>query len=316
MKIFKNVLKFIALIIVFVLLWYFGSIWYYNQVNGDDKKNAIANEEIDINKISDNNEIGQRVDGEILFLLAGTDKSVGEKGSTRTDTLILVKMNLKEGKIDLVSIPRDTRVPVNGNLDKINHASSYGGIALTMKTIRDWLDIDLDYYAVINFDSVVHIVDIIGGVEVDVPEAIAEELKIEPGVQKLNGEQALTFVRHRKSYMTGDIGRVQTQQLFMKALLGEIIKPINLLKLPNIINASKKELTTNLKISQGLPNILSLGKMASPKIESDMIPGDGDYIGGISVYKHIRFSMITYMIYMIICIMFSLTIYKISTTYC
>ncbi|NLW52720.1 MAG: LCP family protein [Tissierellia bacterium] len=288
MKIFKNVLKFIALIIVFVLLWYFGSIWYYNQVNGDDKKNAIANEEIDINKISDNNEIGQRVDGEILFLLAGTDKSVGEEGSTRTDTLILVKMNLKEGKIDLVSIPRDTRVPVNGNLDKINHASSYGGIELTMKTIRDWLDIDLDYYAVINFDSVVHIVDIIGGVEVDVPEAIAEELKIEPGVQKLNGEQALTFVRHRKSYMTGDIGRVQTQQLFMKALLGEIIKPINLLKLPNIINASKKELTTNLKISQGLPNILSLGKMASPKIESDMIPGDGDYIGGISYYVYDR----------------------------
>lgn len=289
MKILKNILKVVVLIVAIVLVWYFGSIWYYNQLHGNDRANEITNQEVDLNQISDNNQIEQKVDGEILFLLAGQDKNSGKNGDhTRTDTLMLIKMNLSKGKVDILSLPRDTRVPVRGNLDKINHASAYGGIELTMKTIREWLDVDVDYYAAINFESVVQIVDIIGGVELDVPEAIANELKISPGVHKLDGEQALTYVRHRKSYVTGDLGRVGAQQVFMKALLNEIIKPKNILRLPTVISSVTKEINTNIKTTQAMPSIFSLGNLKTADIQSHTIPGDGAYIGGISYYVYDR----------------------------
>ena len=76
---------------------------------------------------------------------------------------MLCKINSETGKVDILSIPRDSRVKVRDEFTKVNHAHAYGGIELTLKTLRDFLGLDIDYYAEINFEAVVNIVDEIGG---------------------------------------------------------------------------------------------------------------------------------------------------------
>ena len=88
----------------------------------------------------------------------------------------------------MLSIPRDSRVMVNGKLDKINHAHHYGGLKMAMKTTRDFLNLDIDYYVRVNFFSVKDIVDVLGGIEVDVPvqvDVAEDNIHLKPGKQIL-----------------------------------------------------------------------------------------------------------------------------------
>lgn len=172
--------------------------------------------------LGEGNEIKQVKDYEILFLLTGVDHN-GEdqdKEKDRTDTLMLVKVDTKDGTVDLISIPRDSMVPIEGyGEDKINHAHHFGGMALTMRTIRNYFGIDLDYYVKVSFEAVREIVDAMGGVKVNVPVQIIENqtgIYLEPGEQVLNGKEALYFARYRESY--GDFGRMESQQHLMKEL--------------------------------------------------------------------------------------------------
>ena len=136
---------------------------------------AISTTNIKGSDLDENNVIEPIHDHELLFLLAGVDQNDGKNGEhTRTDTLMLIKANVDTGSFDIISIPRDCRIKVNGKLDKVNHAHSYGGIKLTLKSLRDFLGVDIDYYVKIDFDAVVKVVDAIGGVEVDVPVTINE----------------------------------------------------------------------------------------------------------------------------------------------
>lgn len=288
MKSVKNLLKIIIFLVLVVLAWYFGSIAYHN-LTSDNAPKDIGKEQVNAESLGSGNEIHPRVDNELLFLLAGTDQNDGDSnGKTRSDTMMLIKINFKSGSIDIVSVPRDTRVPVNGELRKINSASSVGGMEMTLKTIRDWLDIDLDYYVRVNFESTVKIVDMLGGVEIDVPEVVAEGIGVEPGLQKLDGEMALEFVRFRKGYATGDYGRVQAQQAFMKAMLNELLKPKNILNFPNLLNLVDKEVDTNIPTSFALSKATSMGKFSSSSLQTHIIPGEGKYIGDISFFVYDR----------------------------
>ena len=94
---------------------------------------------------------GVSSNNETLFLLAGVD-STGEETGTRTDTLMLIKADKDTKTVDMISIPRDSYVSINGNMDKINAAHSYGGIDLTMEVVRDFLGIKIDKYMVISLD--------------------------------------------------------------------------------------------------------------------------------------------------------------------
>ena len=122
---FKNILKSILIFLMFIVL-FSGIILVINFIKNDNDDSISGNGD------------------EFLFLLAGVD-STGEETGTRTDTLMLVKANVDEKSIDLISIPRDSKVEINGYMDKINAAHSYGGIDLTMQTIRDFLGINLTY---------------------------------------------------------------------------------------------------------------------------------------------------------------------------
>ena len=111
------------------------------------------------------------IDDEIMFLVVGIDTfDLQDAKGERTDTMILANVNFKTGNIDLVSIPRDTRVSVNGEMDKINHAHAKGGMELTMETVSNFLDVNLDYYVRMDYRAVEEVVEAIGGVDIYVPQ--------------------------------------------------------------------------------------------------------------------------------------------------
>lgn len=239
--------------------------------------------------LGEDNVIEQVVKHELLFLLTGVDynQDGDEQNRVRTDTLMIVKVNLDNGEVDLLSIPRDTRVLIGNSMDKINHAHAYGGMALTLRTIRDWLNIDLDYFVKLDFKAVEEIVDAMGGVEVDVPVQIYEYqtgIFLEPGVQKLNGKEALYFARFREGYEDGDLGRVKAQQQLMQQIIKQMISVENLPKMGDFFTTYAKRVDTNIPTSLILSMIPTASKIDTNNIQKYVIPGYADYIDETSYY--------------------------------
>ncbi|MDI9522869.1 MAG: LCP family protein, partial [Bacteroidota bacterium] len=107
--------------------------------------------------------------GEYNVLVLGVDSKTRFSG-TRSDSIILATVDTEDRKARMISIPRDTRVKVKGAWDKINAAYAYGGVELAKETVEDFLGVKIDRYVIVNFNSLIEIVDAIGGIEVDVPK--------------------------------------------------------------------------------------------------------------------------------------------------
>ena len=221
---------------------------------------------------------------EFLFLLAGVD-STGEDTKTRTDTLMLVKLDETNKKIDMISIPRDSYVSINGNMNKINAAHSYGGIDLTMQVVRDFMGINLDKYLVLSFDAVIAGIDALGGMDVDIDQDVANAMQINPGIHKMTGKEVLTYVRFRKGYTNADIGRIDTQQDFIKQFIKEVSKAENISKLPSVYKAMNPHMKTNISLKTLAKLGFEFKSVNSDNINTVKLNGRGEYINGISYYK-------------------------------
>lgn len=245
----------------------------------------------DTNDDLEDDAVEQKVKNEILFVLLGVDaKDVKKSTGTRTDTIMLFKVNFDTGGTKLLSIPRDTRVLINNNMDKINHAHSNGGVKLTMKTIRDFLNLDVDYYVKVDYEVVKDVVDAIGGVEIDVPQKMEYieydpsvpplNINIKKGLQVLDGKNAHDFLRWRtnndmtRGYPMGDIGRIQAQQYFMKELIKQTLKPKNIIKLPKLIEAYSENVETNIPLSIMAKGAMSAKKIDVENMKTATIPGE------------------------------------------
>lgn len=254
--------------------------------------------------LGEDNKIEQKIKNEILFLMMGVDANgVKNYKGIRTDTMMLFKVNFDTGETNILSIPRDTRVLVKGKKDKINHAHSYGGPELTMRTVRDFLGIDVDYYVKVDYNVVMEVVDAIGGVEIDIPfdmkykdtnpEITPLNINIKKGVQTLDGKNAHDFLRWRKNndgskveYPEGDVGRIKAQQMFMKELIKQTLKFKNLFKLQNLIKTYYKNVETNIPLNIILKAATNAKKIDMENIKTDIIPGEGEYIGSTSYYLY------------------------------
>lgn len=221
---------------------------------------------------------------ESLILLAGVD-STGEDTGTRTDTLMLIKANSKDNSVDMISIPRDSYVSINGKMDKINAAHSYGGIDLTMDVVRNFLGINLDKYMVISFEAVIKGIDALGGMDVDVSDKVGAAMGISSGVHKMTGDQVLSYVRFRKGYQNADLGRINTQQDFLKQFIKEASKIENLPKLPKVYQAMKPYIKTNMSLKELSSLAMKFKSVDSSKLNSVRLEGEGFNMGGISYYK-------------------------------
>lgn len=270
-----------------------------------DKEEIVETEETlpkeDIGNIEDGNTVEQKYEKELFFLLLGVDSDdVNSKVATRSDTMILCKVNFETGKITMMNLPRDSRVPVRGSLTKLNHAHAYGGTSLLLKTIRDFTNLDLDYYVKVDYRVVEYLVDAIGGVQFDVPldmvysDPTAKpqlKINIKKGMQTITKDNVVGLLRFRHNndfsvqYPNGDIGRIATQQAFMKEAIKQTLTLSNIPKLPIIIKNVLKMVDTNFSGKQLLNAARGASKLDVNNIETVVLPGYGATLDdGISYY--------------------------------
>ena len=200
------------------------------------------------------------------ILLLGIDsegQGIKEASSFNGDTIMLVSFDPVTLNATIFSIPRDTYVKMacGGRLNKIN-AASWGGTSCMVKTVQDLTGINVDYYAKINFKGVVDLVNVLGGVTVNVPISFCEQnsnrefgdalICLEPGVQKLDGEQALAFARHRHSLPLGDFQRAQHQQMIVEAMIQSMKSVRSVNDFYSILNAISNNIDTNMSTNEML----------------------------------------------------------------
>ena len=220
----------------------------------------------------------------LLMGIDSTDEILTKNAVANGDTLILITFNPKTLSATMFSIPRDSYVPIacwpNKAENKITHAAGYGTDCM-MDTIENYFDINIDYYAKINFKGLVKLVDAVGGVDINVEKELCtddssrgQEICIQPGMQTLNGEQALVYARNRKSLTNGDFGRAQHQQEIIKVLINKVKTINNVSKFMEILNTISNSLDTNLTTDQ----ILSFYNVAKDIAKRSLVVDDADLI--------------------------------------
>jgi polyisoprenyl-teichoic acid--peptidoglycan teichoic acid transferase len=210
----------------------------------------------------------------------GADKPASPFQS-RSDTMLLVRLNPDSHQVNILTLPRDTQVEIPGiGTTKINHANWKGGPALAEEVVSETLNgVTIDRYVRISPGAIRDIVDTVGGVEIYVPEDMqyedkTQKLKIDlkKGQQTLNGVQAEGFLRFRNDDL-GDIGRTQRQQLLLKALQKQFQNPLILARLPQFFSAVQTHLDTNLTLGE----LLALGQFGtqtkSNQLQMVLLPG-------------------------------------------
>ena len=180
----------------------------------------------------------------VHVMILGIDSRQGDTG--RSDTMMVTAVDTDKGKAALLSVPRDTRVPIEGHgYEKINHAYAYGKAPLALSTLNTNLDLDIKKYVTINFESVVQIVDAIGGVSLDITSAEATQI---PGINSagtytLTGKQALAYGRIRK--IDNDYARTERMRNVLIKVF-EKIKGYPYSNLNSLIDELFPYVTTNI----------------------------------------------------------------------
>lgn len=223
----------------------------------------------------------------VLFL--GADTRPGDVG--RADTLILASPRILHGGVKLLSIPRDTQIQMEGRgTQKINATYTYEGAENSREAVSNLIGKPVDGVVVFHFDSVVNIVDQLGGIEIDVDKRMHYRdpgqglvIDLQPGLQTLNGEQALGYVRFRNDAL-GDITRVERQRQFVIALLTQALKPVNWPRLPAVAFTLWQQTETDLPPVRLLQFGAAAALSALVGTESETLPGQNGSQGGLSYW--------------------------------
>lgn len=187
--------------------------------------------------------------------ISGVDSRGGVNENSRSDVNLIVTVNPNNGQILMTSIPRDYYVPLAncGKEDKLTHSSLYGGTDNTIKTVEDFMDIDIDFYARVDFQSVIGLVDALGGIDVYSDKEFIpytdHGIKIPEGNVHMNGRMALAFARERYTYKSGDQHRTENQQAVLQAIIKKAVSPKILTNYSEILDSIKDTFTTNMPSS-------------------------------------------------------------------
>lgn len=223
------------------------------------------------------------------IVVLGVDERDDDVG--RSDTLFVVMFDSKTKTASLLSVPRDTRVRIEGHgWDKINHAYAYGGHKLTQKTVEELLGIRINNYVMVDFKGFEGLVDAIGGIDIDVEKDMYYHdtwdgftVDLKKGRQHLDGKTAIQYVRFRDE--EGDIGRICRQQHFLMAVYDKITSADMLLHIPGLA----KQLTSMVKTDMPLSDMIDIGKALHSMVKEKglsmaMVPGEPKYIDGVSYW--------------------------------
>ncbi|MDU4738408.1 MULTISPECIES: LCP family protein [Clostridium] len=204
----------------------------------------------------------------------------------RSDSIMILTLDSIHNKIKLTSIMRDSYVNIDGyGMDKINHAYAYGGAELALKTLNENFDLNIKEVMIINFSSLINIIDKIGGINLNITD---EEVSHISGISSsgdhlLNGNQALSYSRIR--YATGgDYKRTERQRTVVNAIFNKL-KDTQLTKYPELVNEFLPYVKTNISTNDLLKLGTEFSGLASKKLEQDRFPrdeqGEGQNIDGI-----------------------------------
>jgi len=198
-----------------------------------------------------------------------------------SDVMLLIKFDPETNKIVMLSVPRDTRTEIEGHgMKKINAANVEGGPALTAKTVSNLLGgVGVDRYIRINVLGVSKLIEALGGVNIYVPKDMKYRddsqhlyINLKAGQQHLNGEQALQLLRYRHDEL-GDIGRIQRQQMVLRALIEQSLNPTTITRLRDILNVVKENIDTNLSVEELIALVGFGSKTSRSNMQMLMLPG-------------------------------------------
>ncbi len=241
--------------------------------------------------------------GMVNILLLGVDE-----GGMRSDTIMLASLNGRTGKLSVMSIPRDTRVRVGNYYQKINAAIGIGAQEvrkgnlkepeeLTVQKVKLLTGMPIHYFMSIDFDGFKEVIDALGGVEFEVPFRMKYDdpvqnlhIDLQPGLQVLDGEAAHDFVRFRKGnagypgYAMGDLGRIEAQQAFIKALIQQKVNAKYLLKADELFDVVVRNVRTNYTAKDLIRHLGAISRVDSELMTMYQLPGSAQTIGGVSYF--------------------------------
>lgn len=280
MKFFK---KLMGILVVFLLVWVaVVCIQLYLYTDGGFK-GLIS-------------EIGSEKNS-LSFLLIGVDQANHKSEERqRSDVMMLVNINSKTGEISFISVPRDSKTLIyeKNGYERLNHAYRYGGIDLSLKTLNKLLGTDIKSYMVVDYSLVKKVVNLIGGVRINVPVDMDYEdptanpplkIHLKAGEQTLNGDKAIQFLRFRNTYKMGDLDRVVQQQAFMKQFAKKCLSPFNLLKLPIMLKYYRDYVDTNIPVERLIALAKGYNKYKGDRIFTATLPGTPVTVNGMKLYE-------------------------------
>jgi LCP family protein required for cell wall assembly len=217
-------------------------------------------------------------------LLLGSDAR-SEDTTSRTDTMILLRVDPLLNKYTLVSIPRDTKIELAGHgTQKINAAYTYGGASAAAKAASELLGVSISHVALINFDGIQTLVDAIGGITVTVPVDVNDPtytgLVMSAGTYEMDGQTALLFSRVRHGFALGDFQRQADQQLVIQAIIAKI-RTLPITELPAVAQSMGSLLSTTMRCYSILPLLVRMS-MTTPTVYQASIPSTTQTIDGVS----------------------------------
>lgn len=270
---------FVVLSIFAIIAW--GALYAVNYVIGEEE---IVNIDGTVSKSIEKKK-------EINALVVGVNENL-------SDTMIYVKYNVENGRIAMMSIPRDTYVTNEYCIGhKLNAIYRGKNIVPLVEEIQEQIGVKIDYYLVFRADMLISMVDAIGGVEVNVPFTMKYDdptqnlhINIPKGTQVLDGKNAEGFVRFRHNndmtvgYAMGDLDRTEVQQEFIKRFIATVLDTKNISKIPDLINIANENTKTNVTVREALRYVTDVSKIDTENIYSTTAPGVAKTIDGLSYF--------------------------------
>lgn len=215
------------------------------------------------------------------IVVMGTDKS-----GLHSDVIMVFSVSTKKGTISCTSIPRDTRVNVNGKYMKITEAMGYGGESVVIQEIKEITGLQVHDYVTFNFKAVEDVIDALGGVDFYVPQNMYYQdpeqdlyINLKKGQQVLNGDKSLQLLRFR-SYPMGDIERTKVQRSFMEAVFEQKANAKYVASVPKIYAAINQNIKSSLSLAEVKGYATLISKMENPTFNNIELPYSlaGNYV--------------------------------------
>ncbi|WP_061312998.1 LCP family protein [Clostridium botulinum] len=279
----EGMLLILALLITFTIVVIGSSVLFLGKINKNDM--------IEPTKVSTNKPVN--------ILLLGTDigdpSQPNNNAIKRTDTIMVLNYNPKEKKLQVVSIPRDTLIDVNGKNLKINSAYAIGGEKRVKSEVEKLLNISINYIAKIDYNAFREFIDAIGGIKIQIERNMIYDdegqnlhINFKKGeVVKLDGKKAEEFFRWRKNndgsgFANGDLDRIENQQKFISKVVDKCTSPMIIFKIPSIIKALGDNIDTNMPPLKVISYGLKFSRINSEKIDMKIAQGTPKDISGES----------------------------------